>query len=150
MKIPSFVIGQTVRVLSLRKKGIITKLRRGNYYEVEVGSLSLILQQNELQEVTQKKVHAKSRSVYPTKKKKHSNATYPSLDLHGLTTNPALERVENMLNHCLLNAIDEFDVIHGIGLGTLKRATHGYLSRQSQVSHFALLLNNPGITRVYL
>lgn len=121
-----FIAGSRVRVEGVRSLGtIISGPDRKGMYEVAIGALSM-------------KAHGAILALAPEEKKKKSaskfkpvsNNTEPerSIDLHGLTSVEAIERLETMLDAAVLDGTRRIEVIHGLGTGKLKAAVANYLS----------------------
>jgi DNA mismatch repair protein MutS2 len=79
-----------------------------------------------------------------------SAAFEPVIDLHGLTRQEAVERIEHALDRALLQNRARIKIVHGIGSGAVKQAVHAYLSSARQVAEFHLDPANAGVTWVYL
>lgn len=73
-----------------------------------------------------------------------------SIDLHGMTADEAIRQLETALDRALLKGVERLDVIHGIGTGTLLKATHAYLRNSKHVARFSVDERNQGTTLVYL
>lgn len=74
--------------------------------------------------------------------------SYPKLDLHGYDRETARVAIEDFIrdNKKMKNEI--VVIIHGIGNGILKNTTRMTLSRNKNVSEFAICYNNVGCTIV--
>jgi hypothetical protein len=72
------------------------------------------------------------------------------IDLHGLTTDAALARVDEALNEALLAGRSSLRVIHGRGGGRLKAAVHRRLREIPSVRGFHVDPRNEGVTEVAL
>jgi len=147
----SFAKNTAVRILSLKKEGVIVGISRPGYYAVAVGNLKIECTASDLQLIKQKKEVPSSIPVRKTNAKSPSSKVIPSLavDLHGMTVEQALSLVERTLDRALSSGIDRVDLVHGIGTGKLKSAIHRYLSGLSVVKRYKLSDGNPGITWVF-
>lgn len=72
------------------------------------------------------------------------------VDLHGLTVEEALVRVEHVLDGALRDDVAELRVIHGRSGGRLRGALHRHLAAITSVRAFALDPRNEGVTVVRL
>lgn len=72
------------------------------------------------------------------------------LDLHGLTVEDAMARVETALDACMRDDVGELRVIHGRSGGRLRVALHERLARITSIRRFRLDPHNPGVTVVLL
>lgn len=76
--------------------------------------------------------------------------TSVEVDLHGLTVNEAVERVERALNDAALQNVSSVRLVHGHGTGRVRQAVHRLLGEISSVRHFQLDPRNAGVTIVTL
>ena len=60
-----------------------------------------------------------------------------SLDLHGLRSDEAIERLDSFLSDALIAGFDEVLVYHGIGTGKLAFAVREFLKSHPKVRDFA-------------
>jgi DNA mismatch repair protein MutS2 len=68
------------------------------------------------------------------------------LDLHGLTVDAAIDRVEHALNEALLADVGELRIVHGKGQGRIRAALHRHLRTIPSVRAFRLDPRNDGVT----
>jgi DNA mismatch repair protein MutS2 len=73
-----------------------------------------------------------------------------AIDLHGLTVEEALGRVQEALSEALLADVDELRLIHGRGGGRIRSALHRELGETPSVRKFRLDPRNEGVTIVTL
>ena len=147
-----FVPGDHVHV-ALLGKGTIREVRNGGAYLVEVKGLLIVATADRLtaQEAPRKPARAKSATVVRTNDRDLGAAgEAPSLDLHGLTVDEALEAVNAFLNRSFLAGSAEVRIIHGRSGGRLKSAVQAHLRGMNAVRGFALDPRNPGVTIVTL
>ena len=74
----------------------------------------------------------------------------PICDLHGEITETVPIVLNRFIEEQLKYQQTEFIIIHGIGEGIVKNATHEYLKENKQVKDFYQDQNNQGITCVKL
>ncbi len=72
------------------------------------------------------------------------------LDLHGKTTEEAIEALDGFLNDALLAGAGEARIIHGRSGGRLKAAVHARLRQLTSLRGFRIDPRNPGVTIVQL
>lgn len=72
----------------------------------------------------------------------------PKLDLHGYDRDTAVVLLNSFINDNKAQGINLFVVIHGVGAGILRKATHQYLSRNREVIGYKLDNFNVGCTIV--
>lgn len=59
-----------------------------------------------------------------------------SLDLHGMTSDEALEALESFFSNALAARFSEVEIVHGIGSGVLKKLVENYLNNSPFVRGF--------------
>jgi DNA mismatch repair protein MutS2 len=72
------------------------------------------------------------------------------VDLHGLTVEEALSRLDEVLNDAILEGVAELRIIHGRSGGRIRGAVHMRLREISAVVSFRLDPKNAGVTIVCL
>jgi DNA-nicking Smr family endonuclease len=65
-----------------------------------------------------------------------TNPTGPELDLHALTVEEAIPRLENFLRDACGAGWHQAMIIHGKGTGVLRLEVRRYLSRSSLIYHY--------------
>lgn len=149
-----FAVGDHVKIVSLGKEGIITDRTNSGTYKVQVGKLFLTCKESDLSKSTGKTPNKKRKSKAPPTvtidaSYSTSQASRP-LDLHGITTNEAVIKLDHAIDSAVLHGQDRIEVIHGIGTGKVKEAVYRRLSELSVVKSFRIDEKNPGMTIVYL
>jgi len=123
-----FVVGDSVKYRG--KNGEILRLSK-NRATIEVEGLKLSVSTNELKKSGVKK---KESGVY-FKILKPENADI-TIDLHGLRSDEAIERLDIFLSNALLAGFEEVVVYHGIGTGKLAYAIREFLEAHPKVVSF--------------
>ncbi|MEM7647261.1 MAG: Smr/MutS family protein, partial [Pseudomonadota bacterium] len=75
------------------------------------------------------------------------------IDLRGMTTNEAIEKLELTLDKAQANQIERIKIIHGNGSDALKKAVRSHLSRSVYISRWQVSSPNEGgdgVTLAYL
>lgn len=91
---------------------------------------------------------ASARGVQRDRPKRQARSAL-EVDLHGLTIEEALDRMQHALNEALLADVDELRLIHGRSGGRLRGALHRRLQETPSV-RFRLDPRNEGVTIVSL
>ena len=131
--------GVRVRVARLGSIGTITGPRGEGSWEVDVGALKCVLKGEELEPVgldsgPPPPVRGGSRGVSV----RLQSGELPSneINLVGCTADEAIRRADKFLDSALLASLSPVRLIHGSGMGVLRRAISEWLSDQSHVSEF--------------
>ncbi len=70
------------------------------------------------------------------------------LDLHGLDRDYASMLINQFIDDMMKMKIENFVIVHGVGSGILKKATHDTLSKNKYVIDFKIYYYNAGCTIV--
>jgi DNA mismatch repair protein MutS2 len=73
---------------------------------------------------------------------------FPKLDLHGYDRDAAFMLVNDFINDNIIMKKNILVIVHGIGSGILKKATHDALSKNKHVIAYKLFNYNVGCTIV--
>ena len=131
-------------------KGLVRESLNGGRVLVELGARTVIFRLTELS-ILQEQVSPQRSS---TRGGQRTSADAPGaqvareIDLHGLTVQEALARVDEALNDALLDGSAELRLIHGRSGGRIRSAVHQRLREIGAVDRFCLDPRNPGVTVV--
>lgn len=129
----AFPPGSKVFVNSIGRDAFVQSLPN-NKGEVEVLSESMRLTVHWSELSTPKQFHNPSKSKLVSSASKLSPLDNDrSLDLRGLSSDEAVEKLELTLDTAVVNQEDRIKIIHGHGTESLKRTIRGYLSRSVYV-----------------
>jgi DNA mismatch repair protein MutS2 len=138
-------------------KGVVREVRNGGRLQIDVGGTALILHVSDVApaDIRSGKTSRKSKSTAAPERdpltSEHAltgRSTPGEIDLHGMTVEEALARVEDAVNHALLADAMEVRLIHGRSGGRLRAAVHRWLREVPSVRGFRLDPRNPGVTIV--
>ena len=74
----------------------------------------------------------------------------PSLDLHGYDRETARVATEDFIDENIILKNDKILIIHGKGLGVVRKSVHNVLSKRKEVTKYHTDNLNDGCTIVYL
>jgi dsDNA-specific endonuclease/ATPase MutS2 len=135
-------------------KGVVRGARGQGWVLVEIGGRSVVLEERAIGPIDPggKARAGKTKRPAPEpvwRPAAPSGRSAPAeIDLHGLTVEEALARVETAVNDALLADRSELRVIHGRGSGRIRAALHRWLRDVMAVSAFRLDPRNAGVTIV--
>ncbi len=161
-----FPVDAFVFVRSLGRGGQVVEAARGGRYRVRVGEVLISCREDDLEEprrtgrqrATRKAAGGKEPTASAGREapvdragpRARDNGGVESVDLHGLTVEEALRKVEERLDKALRAGTERLDIIHGRGSGRVKHAVQKYLKEIGAVRRFEVAPDNPGVTRVWL
>jgi DNA mismatch repair protein MutS2 len=140
-----FTVGDAVQTRF--GKGVVREIRNGNRVMVDVRGSALVLAGSEVSSLDP----PRKRSNVPPPTHDGSDRAIPAeIDLHGLTVEEALERMEQALSDAMLADVSELRLIHGRSGGRLRAALQRRLRETPSVRKFRLDPRNEGVTIVSL
>ncbi|MGC8757155.1 MAG: endonuclease MutS2 [Caldisericaceae bacterium] len=149
--------GTLVYVPHFNKQGIVlSKLEDKGKLVIQMGSIRASVSINDVKAISNatytppvQKDEEKSEIL-----KEISNLQVPmKIDLHGLTAEEAIEKLDKYLDSAYLVGMPFVYVVHGKGSGALREAVINYLRAKEHVSHFYIGTpeeGGSGVTIVYL
>ena len=136
-------------------KGVVREIRNGDRVTVDVHGRAFVFTGSEISSADS----SRKRSRAPSAGERGSKRTQPTrearaglaeIDLHGLTVEEALDRVDQALSEALLADLSELRLIHGRSGGRIRAALHRRLRETPSVRKFRLDPRNEGVTIVSL
>jgi DNA mismatch repair protein MutS2 len=133
------VEGAKVRLKDVREIATVRRILKNGNLEVEAGFLKMQIPREEVVEVV-------SPSAAQTKLPKNVSldagprwdVTYRELNVIGQRAEEAIEQVDKFIDSAALASINRVRIIHGHGMGILKRAVAEFLASNPHVSrHYA-------------
>jgi DNA mismatch repair protein MutS2 len=136
-------------------KGVVREIRNGNRLMVEVQGATLVVKDNEVSMLTPPRKRSReprtfegeSQTVRSTRESRTMSA---EIDLHGLTVEEALDRVQQALSDAMLADVSELRFIHGRSGGRIRTTLQQCLRDTPSVRKFRLDPRNEGVTIVSL
>jgi DNA mismatch repair protein MutS2 len=134
-----FKLGDSVNVLSLGLKGIITSLpnAKGDLF-VQMGILRSQVNISDLELVDEPVITGPNLSKTGSGKIKISKTMTisPEINLIGKTVDEALPLLDKYLDDAYLSHLPQVTVIHGRGTGALKNAVHAHLKKAKYIKSY--------------
>mgnify|MGYP000896181988 CR=1 FL=1 len=121
-------IGDIVTVIPYQKQGIVMKHAGNNKYTVQMGILSSVFSEDQLEFINHKSSDQKSK-VSVTRS---SNAKV-ELDLRGMRYEEAMAALEKHIDDCLINNLEFTYIIHGYGTGALRKGVQEQIKKNKQI-----------------
>jgi DNA mismatch repair protein MutS2 len=135
-------------------KGVVREVRNGGRLMVDVQGRAMVVTEREISVVAhvtkRSRASRSSENASERAPKPDSRTASREIDLHGLTVEEALDRVELALNDALLADLGEIRFIHGRSGGRIRVALHRRLRETPSVRGFRLDPRNEGVTLVNL
>jgi DNA mismatch repair protein MutS2 len=134
-------VGDTVKLKSLGKTGVVQRQVDGNIFEVAVGPMKMRVTRDDIAEVTSARAPvavspleaARSRGV--TVSIAHpEDSVRPELNVIGRTVEEATGEVEQYLDRAFLAGLPRVRIVHGMGMGVLRKALRALMERHPHVA----------------
>ena len=135
-------------------KGVVHEVRNSGRLKVEVQGRAMVVAESEISMLDDGRKRSRARPVASergserTRPQRAARSVLAEIDLHGLTVEEALDRVQDALSAALLGDLAELRLIHGRSGGRIRAALHHRL-RETRV-RFRLDPRNEGVTIVSL
>jgi len=134
-------VGDTVKLKSLGKTGVVQRQVDGNVFEVAVGAMKMRVARDDIAEVIgAREIRAASpleaaRSRGVTVSIAHPEDTVRSeLNVIGRTVEEATGEVEQYLDRAFLAGLPRVRIVHGMGMGVLRKALRSLMERHPHVA----------------
>lgn len=135
LEVLEFDVGALVQAGKSKQQGTITRKAGKNQWEVQFGSVKMVMKQKDLTLVSSPKVRTPSYTIDLAGERSENRPSY-ELRLLGMRAEEALKALERQIDLCILDNFKQFSVIHGNGNGVLRQAVQDYLSNCPVVEDF--------------
>lgn len=129
--------GSKVRLKDVRPPATVRRLLKNGMLEVEAGFLKMQVPREDVAEILPSNA---GEPVLPTNVRVEAgpawNGSYRELNIIGQRAEEAIENVDKFLDSAALASVTRVRIIHGHGMGVLKRAVTEHLSSNPHVSRF--------------
>ena len=129
--------GAKVRLKDVREIATVRRILKNGMLEVEAGFLRMQVPREDIVEVV---LQQQERPRLPKNVRVETgprfDISYRELNVIGQRAEEALEQVDKFLDSAALASVNRVRIIHGHGMGVLKRAVNEYLGSNPHVSRF--------------
>jgi DNA mismatch repair protein MutS2 len=129
--------GDTVKLKSVGRPGTVTRRLDDNHFEVEIGAMKMKIARDDIAEVI---IRASESPVNAARARGISvslgrdDANVPSeINVIGRTVDEATSEVEKFVDRAFLAGLSRIRVVHGSGMGILRKALRQYLQKHPHV-----------------
>jgi DNA mismatch repair protein MutS2 len=130
--------GDTVKLKSMGRTALITRKVDEKHFEVQVGAMKMKIARDDIAEVLARATAspvqaARARGISVTLE--NEAATAPGeINVIGQTVDEATSAVEKFLDHAFLAGLERVRVVHGSGMGILRKALRQFLQSHPHVA----------------
>ena len=148
--------GDTVKLKSLGRAAVVKKKIGENHFDVEIGSMKMRIAREDIAEIVTKAAGASSPGQSPVeaarargisvKLQNDANiANAPTeINVIGRTVDEATSEVEKFVDRAFLAGMPRVRIVHGSGMGILRKALRQYLQKHPHVESVAEPPSNEG------
>lgn len=130
-------IGIEVEIPRLNQTGtIVANVTKDNTVMVQMGSMKMSFKLADL--VLAKNTPKKQTTSSASKREFKVSSISPELNVIGKNVEEACFVVDKYLDNCVLNGLQNVQIVHGKGTGTLRRGIHNFLKNHPHVKSFRL------------
>ncbi len=137
--------GDTVKLRSLGKAVIVQRQIDADTFEVTAGAMKMRVRRDDIAEVLVSATTQRASNSSPLQAARNSKGIRVSLNrseaavameinVIGQTVDEATDSVENFLDRAFLDGLPSIRVVHGSGMGILRKALRAYLERHPHVA----------------
>jgi len=122
-------VGDVVTVIPYQRTGIVMKRAGGNRYEIQMGALSGVFEESQIEFSAHPTIEEKVVNVRVVR----SSDAKIELDLRGERFEDAMTRLDKFIDDCLMSNLEFAYIIHGYGTGALRKGVQEYVKRNPQI-----------------
>jgi len=133
-------VGDTVKLKSMGRNAVITKKLDENHFDVEIGSMKMRIAREDIAEVVVRAADspvkaARARGINVSLETEISDLTTPTeINVIGQTVDDATREVEKFVDRAFLAGMPRVRIVHGSGMGILRKALRQYLQKHPHVA----------------
>jgi len=142
--------GDTVKVKSMGRAAVVKKKIGDNHFDVEIGSMKMRIARDDIAEVLTHSSEspvaaARSRGISVSLQKETSQLNTPTeINVIGRTVDEATSEVEKFVDRAFLAGMPRVRIVHGSGMGILRKALRQYLQKHPHVESVTEPPSNEG------
>lgn len=147
----SIQAGDKVRVARYGQQGVVLAAAGNDKWEVVIGNFKCLLNPSEMEILESANKNSTRQPVADPQVRLNLHSPELSsneINVIGCTVDEAIQRVEKFLDNAFLSSIPEVRLIHGSGMGILRRALSEWLPHQAYVNEFHSATASQGGTGV--
>ena len=142
--------GDTVKLKSMGRAAVVKKKVGDNHFDVEIGSMKMRIAREDIAEVITRAGEspvdaARARGIKVSLQSEPGSGTMASeINVIGRTVDEATSEVEKFVDRAFLAGMPRVRIVHGSGMGILRKALREYLKKHPHVETVAEAPQNEG------
>jgi DNA mismatch repair protein MutS2 len=130
--------GDTVKLKSVGRPGLVTRRLDENHFEVEIGAMKMKIARQDIAEVISRAADspvtaARARGISISLGRAETSVA-SEINVIGRTVDEATSEVEKFLDRAFLAGLPRIRVVHGSGMGILRKALRQFLQKHPHVA----------------
>ena len=131
--------GDTVKLKSMGRAAVVKKKIGDNHFDVEIGSMKMRIAREDIAEVQARVSNspveaARARGISVSLQSEISGLNMPTeINVIGRTVDEATSEVEKFVDRAFLAGMTRVRIVHGSGMGILRKALRQYLQKHPHV-----------------
>jgi len=130
--------GDTVKLKSVGRPGVVTRRLDEHHFEVEIGAMKMRIAREDIAEVIARAADspvaaARARGISVSLGRADS-AVPTEINVIGRTVDEATDEVEKFVDRAFLAGLPRIRVVHGSGMGILRKALRQFLQKHPHVA----------------
>lgn len=134
-------LGDLVKLKSLGRNGKITRILEQDHFEVEVGAMKMRVPREDIAEVVSRAsdtpVNAARAKGVSVSLASESETVPAEINVIGHTVDDATREVERFVDRAFLAGLPRVRIVHGSGMGILRKALRHFLEQHPHVESIA-------------
>jgi DNA mismatch repair protein MutS2 len=140
--------GDTVKLKSVGRPALVSRRLDDNHFEVEIGAMKMKIARDDIAEVLVRAAEspvkaARARGI-SISLESETQAVPTEINVIGRTVDEATREVEKFVDRAFLAGLPRVRVVHGSGMGILRKALRQYLQQHPHVESIAEPPQNEG------
>jgi DNA mismatch repair protein MutS2 len=142
--------GDTVKLKSMDRAAVVKKKIGDNHFDVEIGSMKMRIAREDIAEVLTRPSDspveaARARGISVSLQNESSGRNMPTeINVIGRTVDEATSEVEKFVDRAFLAGMTRVRIVHGSGMGILRKALRQYLKKHPHVESVTEPPSNEG------
>ncbi len=135
--------GDTVKLKSMGRAAIVKRKVGENHFDVEIGSMKMRIAREDIAEIQARASDspvqaARARGITVSLQNESSGLNMPAeINVIGRTVDEATSEVEKFVDRAFLAGMPRVRIVHGSGMGVLRKALRQYLQKHPHVESVA-------------
>jgi DNA mismatch repair protein MutS2 len=131
--------GDTVKLKSVGRPGVVTRRLDDRHFEIEIGAMKMKVAREDIAEVMVRAADspvaaARARGISVSLGRSDPGGVPTEINVIGRTVDEATSEVEKFVDRAFLAGLSRVRVVHGSGMGILRKALRQFLQKHPHVA----------------